>query len=133
MKAILRNVLLFTFTLYVTEQMLQGLTVNGGWQTYLYGGIFLAIGFKILKPIITIISLPFQIITLGVFSIVIMALILFIITLIFPAISVNAFIFSGLSYGGIEIHKFYISQLLSYVVISATIYLTTKLIKWLFE
>ncbi len=132
MKAILRNVLLYAFSLYLTTLLFHGLVLHGGTKTLIIGGILLAIGFKILKPILSIISLPFNLLSLGLFSILITAFILFLITLIYPQIDVRPFTFSGISFWGIEIHKFYVSPLLSYVLISVTIYLITKAINWLF-
>ena len=132
MKGILRNVLLYAFALYLTQMIFSGLVLHGGIRTLVVGGILLAIGFKILKPVLSIISLPFNLLSLGFFSIFITAFILFLISLIFPAIDVRPFTFYGISFLGIEIHKFYVSLLLSYCLISVTIYLITKVINWLF-
>ncbi len=133
MKTILRNVLLYAFALYLTQMIFKGLVLHGGIKTLIIGGILLAIGFKVIKPILSIISLPFNLLSLGLFSVFITAFILFLITLIYPAIDVRPFTFYGISFWGIEIHKFYVSLLLSYVLISVTIYLITKLISWLFN
>lgn len=132
MKGILRNVLLYAFALYITQIIFPGLVLHGGIRTLVVGGILLAIGFKILKPVLSIISLPFNLLSLGLFSVFITAFILFLITLIFPSIDVRPFNFYGISFWGIEIHKFYVSLLLSYCLISVTIYLITKVINWLF-
>ena len=133
MKGILRNVLLYAFALYATTLIFNGLVLHEGMRTLIIGGILLAIGFKILKPVLSLISLPFNMLTLGFFSIFIIAFILFLITLIYPSIEVRPFTYSGSSFLGIEIHKFYVSLLLSYCLISATIYLITKCINWLFD
>lgn len=132
MRGILRNVLLYAFALYVTQMIFSGLVLHGGIRTLIVGGILLAIGFKVIKPVLSVISLPFNMLSLGLFSVFITAFILFLITLVYPAIDVKAFTFYGLSFWGIEIHKFYVSLLLSYCLISATIYLITKAINWLF-
>lgn len=132
MKSILRNILLYAFSLYITQIFFSGLIIHGGFKTFFIGGILLAIGFKILKPILSIISLPFNIITLGAFSVIIIAFIMFIITLIYPQIEIRPFTFEGISLWGVEIHKFYVTSILSYILISVTIYLTTKVINWLF-
>jgi hypothetical protein len=71
--------------------------------------------------------------TFGLFNILIVAFILFLITLIFPLIEVHAFTFSGFDSWGVSVHPFYVSSLLSYCLVSATIYLITKLINWLFN
>lgn len=132
MRGILRNVLLYAFSLYITQMLFSGLVLHGGIRTLIVGGILLAIGFKVIKPILSVISLPFNMLSLGLFSVFITAFILFLITLIYPSIDVKAFTFYGLSFWGIEIHKFYVSLLLSYCLISVTIYLITKAINWLF-
>lgn len=132
MRGILRNILLYAFSLYATQQLFDGLILHGEFKTLIVGGILLAIGFKILKPVLSIISLPFNMLSLGLFSILIIAFILFLITLIYPPIEVRPFIFQGISIWGIEIHKFSVTLILSYCLISVTIYLITKLINWLF-
>ena len=105
MKAILRNVLLYAFALYVTQMMFAGLILHGGMRTLIVGGILLAIGFKIIKPVLSIISLPFNLLSLGLFSVLITAFILFLITLIYPPIEVKPFNFTGLSLWGIVTGK----------------------------
>lgn len=132
MRAVIRNILLYAFALYITQLVLDGLIIHGGIETLLFGGLLLAIGFKILKPVIAIISLPFNLLSLGLFSIFIVAFIVFLITLIYPAIEVRAFRFPGFMLFGVEIHPFQASLLLSYCIVSATIYLITKFIDWLF-
>jgi putative membrane protein len=110
----------------------EGLVIHGGFRTLFIGGILLAIGFKVLKPILSIVSLPFNLISLGLFSIVIISFIMFLITLMYPSIEIRPFVFQGITFWGIEIHRFSVTLLLSYVLISVTIYLITKAISWLF-
>jgi len=133
MKGIIRNILLYSFALFITQLLFSGLVVHGDLQSLLIAGLLLAIGFKILKPILSIISLPFNMLSLGLFSVFIIAFIMFLITLIYPPLDIKPFYFTGLSFWGIEIHKFYVSLLLSYCLISVTIYLITKIISWLFD
>lgn len=133
MKAIVRNILLNAFALFATSLLFSGLVLHQGLSTLLVGGLLLAIGFKILKPILSLITLPFNMLTLGLFSTCIIAFIMFLITLIYPQISVQSFFFPGLFFGGVEIHAFEVSLLLSYFVISVTIYLIASLINWLFN
>lgn len=132
MRTIFRNVLLYAFALYLTQLLFKGLVLHDGMRTLIIGGILLAIGFKILKPVLSIISLPFNMLSLGLFSVFITAFVLFLITLVFPQIEVRPFTFGGVSFWGIDIHKFYVSLILSYCLISVTIYLITKFVNWLF-
>ncbi len=133
MKGAVKHIFLYAFALFITSSMFDGLTLSGGFQTLLIGGILLAIGFKILRPVINIITLPFNMITFGLFSILTTAFILFLITLVYPSIHVAPFYFHGFNSFGVEIHPFQVTLLLSYVIISATIYLITKIMLSLFD
>lgn len=133
MKGIIRNIALNSVSLYTTSLLFDGLILHGGIAALIMGGLLLAIGFKILKPILMVITLPFNLISLGLFSTCIIAFILFLITLVYPQIVIQPFHFDGFLFGGVEIHPFQVSLLLSYFVISVTIYLTTQLINWIFD
>lgn len=133
MKRALQHIFINGFALFIASHLFSGLILRGGFATLVVGGFLLAVGFKILKPILNIITLPFNILTLGLFSIFTIAFILFLVTIVYPQIQVRAFHFQGLSVGGLEIHPFPVSLLLSYIIISGTIYLTTKIILSVFE
>lgn len=132
MKKAFQHVFLNGFALFIASQIFSGLILKGGFMTLVIGGILLALGFKILKPILGIITLPFNILTLGLFSIFTIAFILFLVTLVYSQIQVRAFYFQGVNFGGVEIHPFSVSLLLSYIIISGTIYLITKTLLSLF-
>ncbi|MDD4151290.1 MAG: phage holin family protein [Candidatus Gracilibacteria bacterium] len=53
-----------------------GIIVEGGWKTYLIGGIILGILNFTIKPILKIISLPFYLLTFGLFGLIINGVIL---------------------------------------------------------
>ncbi len=133
MKKLVRTILVNAFSLFFTALILPGLVLKGGIQTLFFGGLFLAIGNALLSPIIGIITLPFNILTLGLFSFVTTLISLLFITYFYHTIQIRQFYFQGISLGGIEIKAFMLSQVLSYIVISATIYLIVKAINWLFS
>ena len=62
--------------LWVADQLLAGFAINGGWQGYLLAVIVLVLLQLLVKPILKLLSFPLIIITLGLFTIVINALIL---------------------------------------------------------
>lgn len=131
MRKVLQHILTNTFALYTTSLLLQGLKVTGGWEGFLLGGFFLTLGDYIIKPVLHIVTLPLKLLTFGLFSFLINSITLFIITIIYTKINISSFYFSGISYKGFSIPGFGVSILLSYIVISGTIYLTKKLVFWL--
>jgi putative membrane protein len=62
--------------LYLAQLWVSGFSVSGGWKGYIVAGIVLGILNLIVKPILKIISAPLIIISLGLFLIVINAIIL---------------------------------------------------------
>lgn len=62
--------------LYLAHLWVAGFTVTGGWQAYLIVGIVIGILNLIIKPLLKLITYPLIVITLGLFLIVINALIL---------------------------------------------------------
>ncbi len=97
MKIILRAVIFYSFSLFLLSQLFPaGLRVSGGLQTIFYGGLILAGMSLILKPILHIISLPINILTLGLFSFIINAGLLYLMTRFVPHISVHSIIVPGL-------------------------------------
>lgn len=132
-KSILRNIVFYSFSLFLTSQLLSGLKISGGSTTYVIGGIVLSLLFLIVKPILGIITLPLNIITLGLFSFVINAIILYLLTVFVTNISITAFTFSGLSISGFIIPRLFINDFFAFVVISILLSLIVGLLKWLTE
>ncbi|MBU4016353.1 phage holin family protein [Patescibacteria group bacterium] len=91
MKAITRAAVIYSLTLYFLPMLIPGLKITGGFLTFLMGGIALALMFLILKPILNIISFPINLVTLGLFSILTNAFILYLLVLFVSGISIVPF------------------------------------------
>ena len=133
MKSILRRIVFYSVALFLTGQLLQGVHVSGGIQTYIAGGIILSILFMIVKPILSIITLPLNIITLGLFSFVINAVILYLLTIFATNVSIAAFTFQGLNFSGFIIPKFYVNNFFAFVFASVILSFIVGFLKWLTE
>lgn len=133
MKQILRGILCYCVALFVTQMIFSGLHIRGGIQSFLVGGVLLALGFMVVKPILSVISFPINLITMGLFSWVITAIIFFGITKFYPSISVAPFVTPKVSFHQLHIPAYSLNLVLSYVAISATIYLIAKFIDWVFS
>lgn len=120
-------------SLFLVSLLFTGLSISGGFVNYLVAGALLAVFATILDPIVKIVTLPFNILTLGLLSFLTIMVALFILTIFYSPVTVNAFTFSGFSFLGLTIGHINFSRLLSFVVISATIYFTNRLTGWLFS
>jgi putative membrane protein len=133
MKSIFRGIVFYSVALFLTAQILEGVRISGGLATYLVGGIVLSILFFLVKPILSIVTLPLNIITLGLFSFIINAVILYLLTIFVPDISVTSFTFSGLSFLGFVVPRFSINNFFAFVTASISISFIVEFLKWLIK
>lgn len=83
---LLINVLAF----YITSYLIPGMVING-WQTLLVIAVVWGILTTIIKPILIILTLPINILTLGLFTLVINAFLLLITSSIVPGFKIEGF------------------------------------------
>lgn len=133
MKFFLQQFVICLTALFVASSLFSGLVIKGGMTQMLYDSALLVIGFMVVKPIINIIALPFNALTLGVFSIFSTVAVLFLLTLTDKNLSVQPFTFSGLTISGFSIPMFHLNIFLSYLLISVTIQLVYKFLMYLFD
>jgi len=70
-KKIILGIILNGLALYVVTQLFSDLQYTGGWKFFIIGGIVIGLLNTLVKPLMKILSLPFIILTAGLFSFVI--------------------------------------------------------------
>lgn len=133
MKGFFQETAINTVALYTATFLFSGISISGGFWSFFTASVLLTIGFRILKPILNIITLPLNVITFGLFQTLVVSFIVFLITLLYPQMKISEFHFQGFEFSGIIIQPFFVSLLLSYIIISVTIYLVNRSFFWLFD
>ena len=133
MKKILRDIILYSLALYILTASTPAVKVSGNVEVYLIAGTVLALANNLIRPTLSAITLPFVILSLGLFSFVISAVILFVLTKAYPAVSVHGFNLDAVKLPGVELPPIYISTILSYLVVSVIIELVRRIVGWLFQ
>ncbi|OGH02503.1 MAG: hypothetical protein A2798_02530 [Candidatus Levybacteria bacterium RIFCSPHIGHO2_01_FULL_37_17] len=133
MKPFVRNSLFNAFSIFFLSQILPGVKVDGGIATYLFGGFALTILFILLKPVLNILSMPLNLITLGFFSFLTNVIIFYLLTVLVIGISITSFTFSGVSYSGFVIPSIYFNTLFAFVLVSFLQSLCVSFLNWLIE
>jgi putative membrane protein len=131
MKSILRKIIFYSVALFVTTQALSGVQVTGGLAGLALAGLVLSVLFILVKPVLSLITLPLNIITLGLFSFIINAIILYLLTIIVPGVSIAAFRFNGLSFFGFVIPSFPVNNFFAFILASVFISFIVGFLKWL--
>ncbi len=133
MRTVIRNIVFYSFSLFALTLVFPGVKIAGGLETYLLGGFALSIIFLLIKPVLNILTLPLNLVTLGAFSFFTNVIILYLLTLFVPKIKITLFVFQGFSYAGFTIPRTDVNQFFAFIVsgfaLSAIITFLTWLIK----
>lgn len=133
MKSFLRNIVINSFSLFLLTQVLSGVEINGGLTTYAITGIALSLLMLVIKPILNVIALPFNLVTFGLFSALTNSIILYLLTISVPNVSIRSFNFTGFSYAGFVIPQFYLNTIFAFIAASLTLSLMIGFINWIRE
>jgi len=133
MKTIIRNILIYTLSLYFLPMIIPGFHISGGFTTLIIGGVALAIMFVILKPILSIISFPINFLTLGIFSIFINILILYLLTVFITGISVTSFTYQKMEILGFITPKIFFNTFFAYSYTAFILSVIDSFVKWLMK
>lgn len=121
MKTLLRYYLINLASLWVSTNLISGLTYTGGVMTLLTGGLVFTIINIILVPLLRILLLPLNLLTLGLFAWITNVLALFVLTKLVSAFQLRPFYFegfylSGLSIAPVELNSFWVAVLASLII-----------------
>ena len=72
----------------LTVNLVPGITVSGGWTTILLVALVWSVIVMVVKPVLTILTLPITILTLGLFSFVLNAFLFYAMTWVVPGFEV---------------------------------------------
>ncbi len=81
-----------SLALFVATKFVGGFSVAGGWKEFLLAGAVLALLNLLVKPILKTLAFPLIILTLGLFTLVINALILWSLTFVFSFVVISGLI-----------------------------------------
>lgn len=131
MKTILRAIFLNLITLYIVTLFFPGLTITHQLLTYLSAAVVWTILNKIVKPIIKLLLLPINLITLGLFSWVVNVITLFMLKYLIRGVVIHAFTFAGFTYQGFVIPEMHFSLFFTYILTSLVLSLVHSGLIWL--
>jgi len=121
MKKILKYTLLITFSLITANQIWQNIYFQNIPGTIVKVAFILSIFEIVLKPIIKILLLPINILTLGTFRIIINTFGLYLVTFLFSDFQIENINSPAFSFFGLQIPEFHFANFFAYLVTSFTI------------
>lgn len=131
MRKLLRYYLINLGALYLATRVVSGLTYEGGVKTLLFGGLVFAVINFLLVPLLKILFLPLNILTLGFFAWIINVLALYALTTAVSEFKIIPYYFPGISFSGFAIGPYDLSAFWVAVVASLVIGIVTHFLQWL--
>lgn len=131
MKTLLRYFLINLASLWIATETISGLTYSGGFRSLFVGAsVFMMINI-VLVPLLKILLLPLNLLTLGLFAWLTNVLALYALTTIFSAFQLIPYTFEGLEVFGIVIPPLDLTTFWVAVVASFMIGIITHFLQWL--
>jgi len=132
-KKYLRLFLINLVSFWLVAKLIEGVGYSGGFQTLAWAALALMIVNLTVKPLINLLLLPINLITLGAFRWLVNVLALYLVTLVVPQLKISAFLFPGFNYQGFIIPPVYLAIFWVLVIASFLISLITGFFLWLAE
>ena len=131
MKGLIRHTVVNGVSLAILDQIIPGVTIVGGFFTYIIAGFVLSLLLLILKPILNIFSLPLNMLTLGLFSFFTNAIILYVLTVFVTQIKITAFTFNGFTYAGFIVPVMHFNTFWAFILTAAILSAIIAFFDWL--
>lgn len=131
MKKFLRAYLINLLSLIIASDLITSIHFAEGFRTTLIATFVLTFVNILVKPIINLLLLPINLITLGTFRFLVNVISLYFVTVIVPQFSLSAFFFPGFVYQGFVFPSLNIGIFGVYVLTSFIISLCSTFLLWL--
>lgn len=131
MKGLIRSYAVYLAILWLISAYIGGIDYGKETNTLLLGALVFTIAETFLKPIINILLLPFNLVTLGIFRWVSNVLMLYIATLSVPGFSVVAFNYPGFRTELFIVPPMELSVFWAYIALSLVISFIASFLFWL--
>lgn len=129
MKHLVRSFLFSVFALWLTSQLFPAMVILGDWQTTMLAGGVLSILMLIVQPMLKILFIPINFLTFGLASLLINAIILYLLTVLVPQIQIRDWTFAGATWSGFAIPPIHFTYALGLVTAALLVALITDILQ----
>jgi len=131
MKSLIRSFVFNIFALQLAVSFIPGVSYRGGLRTLGLAAIALAAFNLLVKPIINLLFLPLNLLTLGMFRWVVNVIILYLLTITVPQFKIYGFDFPGFSYQNFSLSSVFINSFWTTVLTSFFLSFVLSFLDWL--
>lgn len=121
MKRLLRSFVFHVFALWLTSTLIPDLSISGNLWGMLSAGLALTIMMILLKPLLSLIFFPINILTLGLLGWLVNVAVLYLWTVFVPNVRLAPWVFPGISVAGFVVPDVHLSYTWTLIVVSLVI------------
>lgn len=133
MKKYARLLVISLISFIVVSYYYPGFSYGGETLILLLAAAIFALLNIFVKPILKLLSLPFNLLTFGFFSFVVNVIVLYGVNYAIPKFKIVGFHFTGYTYSGFTIPSYELNQLTSALLASLVIGLLASILHWIFR
>lgn len=130
MKNIFKSFLINAVALYVLTVIVPAFKISGGLTSFLTAGATLTVLNLLVKPILNLLLLPINLLTLGFFRWASSVLIIWLLTKLTPSLTIASYSFQGFNYQGFTVPSAQFNVLWTLVIGSFMMSIITTLLDW---
>jgi putative membrane protein len=131
MKKIIFELLVTALTLILADYLIPGVKLGGSIEGFLLVTLFFFGINKFVKPILKVLSLPIEVATLGIFTVVIDTILLLVVDYLLIPLHITSFWFPGITLGPILVAPMRVPVLITAIMTALFISFTSTVIIWL--
>jgi len=131
MKTLIRSLIFNLIALHLAVSYIPGVSFHGGLKAIGIAALVLAVFNLLLRPIINLLLLPINLLTLGLFRWVVNVIILYLLVIVSPNLKIYGFGFSGFSFQNFSLPAFFVSPFWNTVLTSFFISFILGVLYWL--
>ena len=131
MKSLIRAFVFNLLAFRLAVGLIPGVTFAEGFKTLIIASITLALFNFLVKPLVSLLLLPINLLTLGMFRWVVNVFILYLLTITVAGFSIAGFDFPGLTLGSLVIPPLYLNAFWNTVLVSFFLSFVTGFLSWL--
>lgn len=133
MRSLLKHFVINTACLYLISLAVSGIVFENGFVTLCLTGLVLMLVTMIIKPILNILLLPFNLVTFGLFKWVSFAITFYLVTLIVPGFRLTDFVYPGLNSYWLSLPAINLSGTMAFLAFAFLISFVSSVIYWIFK
>jgi len=129
MKYFLKTWVFYMVAIWIIKEWIPAFIVAGGWIHILIAGGILAILMLFIRPIIKILFIPINFLTLGLISWVVNVLVIYLLTLMAPNVSIVPWVYQGWTWQGFIIPSTTIPYLATLIIVTFALTFVTQFLE----